>query len=173
MPRPRETRSRDWCPTRSPFRRQSRSTGLGIDRGVGHGQPSRPPRSCAGPGGLAGRSRGGNWSAMLFTGHLASIRTVLTCILPATQQFGAIMSTLQTTSCPNGTGRGGGNPPQHPQRRETRRASAAPQVPPSLRRLRPGGDSRSEIVGQEDFRRKQCHPNIRAEVLPGMPGQFA
>ena len=28
---------------RSPFRRQSRSTGLGIDRGVGCGQPSRRP----------------------------------------------------------------------------------------------------------------------------------
>ena len=59
---------------------------------------------------------------MLFMGHPASIRTVLTCILPATQQFGAITSTLQTTSCPNATGRGGGNPPQHPQRRETGRA---------------------------------------------------
>src|SRR5271157_3327226 len=59
---------------------------------------------------------------MLFTEHLASIRTVLTCILPAIEQFGAITSTLQTTACPNGTGRGGGNRPQHPQRRETGRA---------------------------------------------------
>src|SRR5271166_5134445 len=81
---------------------------------------------------------------MLFTGHLASIRTVLTCILPAIQQFGAITSTLQTTSCPNGTGRGGGNPPQHPQRRETARALAAPPVPQRFPR---GGSPRPSGVG--------------------------
>jgi len=121
LPRPRETRSRDWCPTRSPFRRQSRSTGLGIDRGVGHGQPSRPPRSCAGPGGFAGRSRGatgrqcfspdtsrqfGQYSPALYQRTSFSPRSPQLCKRPLARTGQAVAAGTRHSTL-NGAKRGG------------------------------------------------------------------
>src|SRR5437588_707136 len=57
-PRPRETRSQDWYPTRLPFLRRSRPIGRYTDRGVGRGRPSTPLRSFADPDESRGRSQG-------------------------------------------------------------------------------------------------------------------